>query len=322
MTEMTMVAALNAAFRQEMARDERVVVLGEDVGVNGGVFRVTDGLLRMFPGRVFDTPLAETCIVGAAVGMAAAGLRPVAEIQFDGFLTAAFDQLVSHAARLRNRSRGRFTCPLVVRAPFTGGIHAPEHHSESMEASYAHIPGLVVVMPSTPSEAKGLLAAAIRSPDPVLFLEPKKVYRAIKEDVREEEYAIPLGKARVVQEGTDVTVIAWGAMLVPALQAAGRSSYSCEVIDLRTVSPLDVPCILQSVEKTGRAVVVQEGPHSFGVGAEIAAQLAEKGILHLEAPVERVTAPDVPTPLAKLEGLYLPSAERVGKAIERAMAFR
>lgn len=321
MTEMNLVQAINLALNQEMEKDDRVLVFGEDVGVNGGVFRVTEGLLKKFPNRVFDTPLAETCIVGAGIGLAAYGLRPVAEIQFSGFLPGAWDQLISHAARIRNRSRGRFTCPLVVRAPYSGGIHAPEHHSESMEAVYAHTPGLKVVIPSTPSDAKGLLISAIRDPDPVLFMEPKKIYRAIKDDVPEEEYAIPLGEAKVVREGDDVTVISWGAMLVPALQAANKTSFSCEVLDLRTISPWDARTVLKSVEKTGRAVIVHEAPRTLGMGAEIAATLAERGLLHLKAPIARVTGFDTPMPLSKLENLYLPDAARVTQAIDTVMGF-
>lgn len=321
MAELNLVQAINQALAQEMARDKDVIVFGEDVGMNGGVFRVTEGLQKKFPKRVFDSPLAEGAIVGTAVGLAVYGMKPVCEIQFSGFLPGGFDQLISHASRVRTRTRGRYTCPLVVRTPYSGGIHAPEHHSESMESCYIHVPGLKVVIPSTPSDAKGLLISAIRDPDPVLFLEPKRIYRAVKEDVATEEFTIPLGEAKVAREGTDVTLISWGAMMVPTLQAAEKSCYSCEVIDLRTVSPLDVKAILASVEKTGRAVIVHEAPKTLGLGAEVSALLSEKAILHLKAPLERVTGWDVPYPLFKLEEYYLPSVARIEKAIVRLMGF-
>lgn len=321
MTEMTLVQALNLALKQELETDDQVVLFGEDVGRSGGVFRVSDGLQKRFPARVIDTPLAEGAIVGAAVGMAIYGLKPVAEIQFSGFLPGGFDQLVSHASRIRTRSRGRFSCPLVVRAPYAGGVHAPEHHSESMESCYIHIPGLKLVIPSTPTDAHGLLRSAIQDPDPVVFLEPKRIYRAIKEEVSPENKPIPLGKANVVREGTDVTLLSWGAMMVPALQAANKTSYDCEVIDLRTLSPLDLDAILKSVEKTGRAVIVHEAPRTLGLGAELSALLSEKALLHLKAPLERVTGWDVPYPLYKLENHYLPSAARVEKAINNLMHF-
>ena len=318
---MNLVQAINLALAQEMEKDERVVLLGEDIGVNGGVFRVTEGLLKKFPSRVFDTPLSEAAIIGTSIGLAVYGLRPVCEIQFSGFLPAGFDQMISHAARVRNRSRGRYTCPLVIRAPYSGGIHAPEHHSESMEACYIHVPGIKVVIPSTPSDAKGLLVSAIRDPDPVLFMEPKRIYRAIKEEVPEKEYSIPLGKAKVVREGNDITLIAWGSMTVPAIQAANKSSYSCEVIDLRTVSPLDIDTVIKSVKKTGRAIIVHEAPRTLGLGAEVSALLSEKALLHLKAPLERVTGWDTPFPLYKLEDFYLPNERRVSQAIERMMEF-
>lgn len=324
MAVMTMVQALNLALKQEMARDKSVVLMGEDVGKNGGVFRVTDGLQKQFgEERVIDTPLAELGIVGAAVGMAIAGLRPVVEIQFDGFMYGAFDQLISHAARIRNRSRGVYSCPLVVRAPYGGGIRALEHHSESMEALYAHVPGLKMVIPSSPYEAKGLLVSAIRDPDPVIFYEPKRLYRAIKEEVPEKEYTIPIGKARVMHEGSDVTIVAWGSMLYTALQAREeyKDKYSIELIDVRTISPLDSETIINSVKKTGRCVIVHEAPRSFGAGAEIAAQIAEKALLNLQAPVQRVTGFDTVIPLAKLENYYLPDVKRIGVAIEEVMKF-
>ena len=321
MTTMNIVQAINLALRQEMEDDPSVILLGEDIGVDGGVFRVTEGLLKQFPGRVFDTPLSESGVMGASIGLAVYGLRPVCEIQFSGFLPGAFDQLISHASRIRTRSRGRFTCPLVVRTPYSGGIHAPEHHSESMEAVYIHIPGLKVVVPSNPADAHGLLLSSIRDPDPVLFLEPKRLYRAIKENVSEKSEPVQLGKAKIVKEGTDLTLISWGAMMVPTMQAAERSSHDCEVLDLRTVSPLDFKAILKSVEKTGRAVIVHEAPKTLGLGAEVSALLSEKAIMHLKAPLERVAGWDVPFPLSKLEKYYLPSVGRIEKAIGKLMKF-
>lgn len=321
MEKMNMVQAINMALRQEMEKDASVIVLGEDVGVDGGVFRVTDGLYKKFPGRIVDTPLAESAIVGASIGMAVMGMKPVAEIQFDGFLPPAFDQLLNHASRIRNRSRGRYHVPLVVRVPCSGGIKALEHHSDSPEAYYCHMPGMKVVMPSRPYSAKGLLVSAIRDPDPVLFFEPKRVYRAIKEDVPEEEYAIPIGKAEVVQEGSDVTVVSWGAMLKTVKEAASGMKAGVEIIDLQTLSPLDVDAVIKSVKKTGRCVVVQEAPKTCGLGAEIAALISEKALFSLEAPVLRVAGWDVVTPLPKLEKYYYPDAARVRRAIEKVMGF-
>lgn len=318
---MNIVQAINVALRQEMEKDPDVILLGEDIGVNGGVFRVTEGLLKKFPDRVFDTPLSEAAIVGTSIGLAVYGLKPVCEIQFSGFLPGGFDQLISHASRVRTRTRGRFTCPMVVRVPYSGGIHAPEHHSESMESCYIHIPGIKVVIPSTPSDAKGLLISAIRDPDPVLFMEPKRIYRAVKEEVAEKEFTIPLGEAKLAREGSDLTLISWGAMMIPTLQAADKSSFDCEVIDLRTVSPLDVKTILTSAKKTGRVIIVHEAPRTLGLGAEVSALLSEKAILHLKAPLERVTGFDVPYPLFKLEKFYLPSVGRVEQAIEKLMQF-
>ena len=321
MTVMNMVQAINLALRQEMEKDPSVIVLGEDVGVNGGVFRVTDGLYEKFPGRVIDTPLAESAIVGTSIGMAVNGLKPVAEIQFEGFLYPAFDQLVSHAARIRTRSRGRFHVPMTLRVPYTGGIHAPEHHSESPEALLVHMPGIKVVTPSNPYDAKGLLVSSIRDPDPVVFLEPKRVYRAIKMEVPESEYTIPLEKANVVQEGDDITIISWGAMMKQCNEAIKNMKHSCELIDVRSLSPLDTETIAKSVEKTGRAVVVHEAWRSCGMGAEIASQIMEKVFLSREAPVARVTGPDVPVPLAKLEGYFIPTVEKITEAINRTVAF-
>jgi pyruvate/2-oxoglutarate/acetoin dehydrogenase E1 component len=325
LSKLNLVQAINQALCHEMERNPDLVLLGEDIGRDGGVFRVTDGLIERFGDRrVVDTPLSESGIVGAAIGMAAYGLTPVVEIQFMGFIYAAMEQLISHAARLRTRTRGRYTCPLVVRAPYGGGIHAPEHHSESTEAFFVHTPGLKVVVPSTPAEAKGLLLSSIRDPDPVLFLEPAKIYRSIKEEVPEGEYSIPLGQARVVLEGKDVTLIAWGAMLHPALKAADQMAgkgVEAEVIDLRTLSPLDSATLLQSVEKTGRAVIVHEAPRTCGLGAEIAAQLCEKALLSLEAPVVRVAGFDTPIPLPKMEKHYLPDVDQIVEAIEQVVAF-
>ncbi len=320
MARLTMVQAINLALQEEMARDDRVIVLGEDVGRDGGVFRVTEGLLDRFGSeRVIDTPLAESAIVGAAIGMAAYGLRPVAEIQFLGFLYGAFDQLFSHAARLRGRSRGRFTCPLVVRTPYGGGIKAPELHEESTEAFFCHMPGIKVVVPSGPYTAKGLLLAALRDPDPVLFLEPTRLYRLLREEVPEGEYTVPLGTARVAREGAGVTVIAWGSMLERVLKAVGP--YDAEVIDLLTLNPFDSATILASVRKTGRVVIVQEAVKTGGFGAEIAATIAEEAILSLRGPILRVAAPDVTMPLPKLEDSYLPTAEQIARAVEEVMRY-
>jgi pyruvate dehydrogenase E1 component beta subunit len=325
MAKLTMVEAINLALRQEMEKDARVLILGEDVGKNGGVFRVTQGLFDIFgETRVVDTPLSESAIVGAAIGMAVYGLRPVAEIQFEGFVYASMEQLADHAGRIRTRSRGRYHCPLVVRLPYGGGIRAPEHHSDSNEAYFVHTPGIKVVVPSTPYEAKGLLIAAIRDPDPVVFMEPKKIYRSLREEVPEEEYLIPLGQSRLVLEGSDVTLITWGAMLQPTLQAATlmeENGTGAEVIDLRTLSPLDMDGIVESVKKTHRAVVVQEAPATCGVGAEIIARINEKALTHLEAPVARVTGFDTVMPLPKLEKHYLPNAERVIEAVDRVLNF-
>jgi len=325
MTKLNMVEAINLALREEMERDNRVVVLGEDVGREGGVFRVTDGLQEKFgPDRIVDTPLAESGIVGTAMGMAVYGLRPVAEIQFDGFLYPCLDQITNHIGRIRNRSRGRFTCPLVIRVPYGGGIHAPEHHSESPEAILAHTPGIKVVIPSTPYEAKGLLVSSIRDPDPVLFLEPKRIYRAIREEVPEGDYSIPLGKARLVQEGKDVTVVAWGAMVREVLNASEQlkgDKISVEVIDLRTISPIDIEAIVNSIRKTGRCVIVHEAPKTCGLGAEIIALINEKVLLSLQAPIERVTGFDVPVPLLKLEHYYLPNPKRIVMAVKKVMSF-
>lgn len=321
----TMAQAINQALAGEMERDGRVVILGEDVGVDGGVFRITDGLVDKFGReRVIDTPLAESAGVGVAIGMAALGLRPVVEIQFMGFIYPAFNQIVSHVARLRNRTRGRFTVPLVIRTPYGAGVRALEHHSESTEAFFCHIPGLTVVVPSTPYDAKGLLVAAIRGEDPVLFLEPTRLYRAEKQDVPDEAYEVPIGKARVAREGNDLTIIAWGAMVPVAERAAvlaAESGWSAEVIDLRTLSPMDRETVVGSVKKTGRVLVVHEAPKTCGLGAEIAAIIGEKALLSLEAPVLRITGWDITPPLPKGEDVYYPNPERVFRGIRRLMEF-
>ena len=321
---LTLVQAVRDGLYGELERDDEVIVMGEDVGENGGVFRATQGLIEEFgPDRVIDTPLAESGIVGTAIGMAAHGLRPVPEMQFSGFMYPAFDQLVSHAARLRTRSRGRFTCPMTVRAPYGGGIRAPEHHSESKEAFYVHEPGLKVVVPSTPGDAKGLLAASICDPDPVVFLEPKLIYRAFREDVDSDTYTVPLGEAAVPREGEDVTVVTWGAMARPTLQAAEELApdVDAEVIDLRTLSPMDTDTIVESFEKTGRAVVVHEAPKSGGLAGEIAATLQEEALLYQEAPIQRVTGFDTPFPLYALEDYYLPEPARIKDRITDAVDF-
>jgi len=318
------VQAVTMGLRQELARDKNVVVLGEDVGVNGGVFRATDGLQKEFgPERVIDTPLAELGIVGISIGMAVNGLRPVAEIQFSGFMYAAFDQLLTHAGRIRMRSRGRYSCPLVVRAPYGGGIRALELHCESGEALFSHIPGLKMVIPSNPYDTKGLLASAIRDPDPVIFYEPMRIYRAIKQDIPEKEYFVPIGKANVAQEGDDLTLIVWGAMIKTCQDAIEKlnNKYSVELIDLRTINPYDAETIISSVKKTGRCVIVHEAIRTSGFAAELIAAINEKALLSLEAPVVRVTSPDVPFPLAKLENTFLPDVNRVIKGIEKVMGF-
>lgn len=321
---LTLVQAVRDGLHTEMAQDDDVIVMGEDVGKNGGVFRATEGLYDEFgENRVVDTPLAESGIVGTAIGMAAYGMRPVPEIQFMGFIYPAFDQIVSHAARLRTRSRGRYTCPLVIRAPYGGGIRAPEHHSESTEAMFVHQPGLKVVIPSTPYDTKGLLTSAIRSPDPVLFLEPKLIYRAFREEVPEESYEVPIGEAAVRREGSDISVYTWGAMTRPTLEAAENlaGEIDVEVVDLRTLSPLDEETIVDSFTKTGRAAVVHEAPKTGGLGAEITATLQEEALLYQEAPVERITGFDTPFPLYALEDYYLPEPARIEDGIRNAVEF-
>ena len=322
MANLTLVQAINLALIQEMEKDDRVLLLGEDIGLNSGVFRVTEGLHQRFGGdRVVDSPLAESGIVGTAIGLAMGGLRPVAEIQFEGFLGPAFDQITNQAARISNRTRGQLTCPLVLRVPVGGGIHAPEHHSDSPEAIYTHTPGLKVVMPSSPYDAKGLLISAIRDPNPVIFFEPKRIYRAFREEVPEDEYTIPIGEARTVCEGDELTMVSWGAAVIQCMNAIEQSGRSIELIDLRTISPIDMDTVAHSVRKTGRCVVVHEAPKTCGLGAEIAAGVMEHCFLHLEAPVQRVCGFDTLMPYYKLELEYLPDAERISKAINEAMAY-
>ncbi|MCB9836640.1 MAG: alpha-ketoacid dehydrogenase subunit beta [Phycisphaera sp.] len=324
MATLNLVQAINLALQQEMAKDDRVIILGEDVGPNGGVFRVTEGLHAQFGDeRVIDTPLAESGIIGTAIGMAMNGLRPVPEIQFEGFLGPAYDQIVNHAARSRSRSRGAITVPLTIRVPVGGGIHAPELHSDSPEAIYAHSPGIKVVMPTTPYDAKGLLISAIRDPDPVIFFEPKRVYRSFREEVPEDEYTIPIGEAKVVSEGDDLTVVTWGASLFQCIEALDNApdDVSIELIDLRTIDPFDMDTIAASVEKTGRCVVVHEAAMTCGLGAEISSRVQERCFLHLEAPVQRVTGFDTLMPYYKLENEYLVNAKRVGLAIRETLAY-
>ncbi len=325
MSQITLIEAVTQAMHYEMGQDPNVVVFGEDVGTNGGVFRATAGLIEAYgPERVIDTPLAESMIAGLAIGMSCQGIKAVAEFQFLGFIYPAFDQIISHASRMRNRTRGRLHCPLVFRAPYGGGIHAPEHHSESTEAIFAHIPGLRVVIPSSPARAYGLLLAAIRNPDPVIFLEPKRIYRIAKQDVPDNGEALPLDTCFILEEGNDITLISWGASMHETLQAAKKlreQGISPEVIDLGTIKPLDSQTILSSVEKTGRCVIVHEACRTGGVGAEIAAILAEEGLTSLMAPVKRVTGYDTIMPYFKLEKSYLPSVEKILKAAKQTMEF-
>lgn len=319
MADITLVEAVTQALAYELSQDENVIVFGEDVGKNGGVFRATVGLQERFgEHRVFDSPLAESMIAGLAVGMSVQGLKPVAEFQFMGFIYPAMNQIISHAARMRNRTRGRLHCPIVFRAPFGGGIRAPEHHSESTEALFTHIPGLQVVVPSSPKRAYGLLLGAIRNPDPVIFLEPKRIYRLVKQPVEDDGKALPLGKCFTLQEGNDVTLISWGASMHETLQAArqlGDEGVSCEVIDVATIKPLDIETILGSVEKTGRCVIVHEGAKTCGVGAEISAQIMENCLADLQAPVQRITGYDVVMPYFQLEKHYLPSVARIKDSV-------
>lgn len=325
MAEVNLVQAINMALAYEMEHDPAVVVLGEDVGVNGGVFRATVGLQSRFgKERVLDTPLAEALIAGMSIGMAAQGLKPVAEIQFAGFIYPTLDQIINHAARLRHRTRGRITCPMVLRSTYGAGIHAPEHHSESPEVLFAHIPGVRVVIPSSPLRAYGLLLAAIRDPDPVIFLEPARLYRLFKQEVPDDGEAMPLDACFVVRQGRDVTLVSWGASLYEtqaAADALAQSGISAEVIDVATLKVLDMNAIVESVGRTGRCVIVHEAPRCAGFGAEIAANLAEHGLLSLLAPVQRVTGYDVVTPLPRLESQFIPSVKRIVDSVRRTMEF-
>ncbi|GAB4258452.1 MAG: alpha-ketoacid dehydrogenase subunit beta [Deferrisomatales bacterium] len=325
MARRNIVSAIHLALDQEMARNDRIVLLGEDVGGEGGVFRVTEGLQAKYGAeRVVDTPLAEAGIVGTAVGLALGGMLPVPEIQFEGFLYPALNQLCNHVARYRTRTRGGRPVRLVLRCPWGGGIRAPEHHSDAPETLLVHTPGLTVVTPSTPYDAKGLMTAALRHPDPVVYCEPKRIYRAIKQEVPEEDYTVPIGKAAVVREGQDATVVAWGALVREALGAAdllAGEGIGAEVIDLRTLAPMDTATVVASVHKTGRLVVAHEAPRTLGLGAELAARVTEKALTSLLAPVERVTGFDTVVPLAKLEPHYLPDAERIAEGVRRAVGF-
>jgi len=324
MAKMTMVEAINMAHAWEMAHDPSVVVLGEDVGANGGVFRATVGLQQRFgAARVQDTPLAEGLIAGAAIGLAAQGIKPVAEIQFMGFIYPAIDQIASHMARLRNRTRGRLTCPLVLRMPHGGGIHAPEHHSESLEALLCHHPGLRVVCPSSPARAYGLLLAAIRAPDPVIFLEPVRLYRFARQQIEDDGRALPIDSCFVLREGTDLTIVTWGAMTVECLKAAEQlagEAISCEIVDVASLAPIDFDTILDSVVKTGRLLIVHEAPRTCGLGAEIAATVAEQALYDLLAPIRRVTGYDTIMPLYRLEYDYIPSLARIVDGIRATLA--
>ncbi|HYF91442.1 MAG TPA: alpha-ketoacid dehydrogenase subunit beta [Symbiobacteriaceae bacterium] len=326
MAKMTLIQAINDALKTAMRRDSSVLVMGEDVGVNGGVFRATDGIHTEFgPDRAIDTPLAESGFVGAAFGMAVYGLKPVVEIQFDGFLAPAQEHLVNHIARIRHRSRGRFTCPLVLRIPAFGGIKALEHHSESIENWYVNNPGLKIVVPSNPYDAKGLLLAAIEDPDPVMFFEPKRLYRAFRAEVPEEYYTVPIGRAAIVREGQDMTILTYGVHVHTALEAAEKAAaernWQAEVVDLRSLNPLDLDTIIGSVRKTGRVVIVTEAPRSGGFHSELIAQINDHALEYLEAPVARVTGFDVPMPYLLSEDLYIPDAGRVVDAMTTVRGF-
>lgn len=323
MPEVTLIDALTMAMAWELEHDPRVVILGEDVGVNGGVFRATAGLQQRFgENRVYDTPLAEGMIAGVSVGMATQGMRPIAEIQFMGFIYPCVDQIINHAGRFRNRTRGRLSCPMVLRAPYGGGIHAPEQHSESTEALFAHMPGVRVVIPSSPARAYGLLLAAIRDPDPVIFLEPKRIYRLNKQVVEDNGKALPMDVCYILREGSDITLVTWGAMTFETMKAAeqtAKSGVSCEVIDLASISPIDYETILESVEKTGRLVIIHEAARACGVGAEIAAIVAEKGMYHLKGPIRRMTGYDVVMPYFRREMDYMPSVKKITDTIKQTL---
>ena len=321
MAKLNIIEAINLALKQEMKRDKNIILMGEDVGEDGGVFRVTDGLYKLSGNdRVLDTPLTEQGIIGTAIGMSIVGLKPICEIQFEGFIYTAVDQIINHLARIRNRTRGKFNCPIVIRCPIGGGIKALEHHSDSPESLFIHMPGIKVILPSTPYDAKGLLIAAIRDPDPVIFFEPKKIYRAIKEEVPEEDYIVEIGKAKIRKEGKDVTLITYGSSVKTAMEAVEHmSGIDVEVIDLRTLSPLDDKTIIESVKKTGKVVIVHEAVKTLGLAAEIIARINEKAFYSLEAPIERVTAPDIIVPLPKNEDKYMINQQKIINAVNRVI---
>lgn len=324
--KLTIIQAIMEAMDQKLADDQRVMLLGEDIGVNGGVFRATDGLLEKYgPERIVDTPLAEAGIIGSAIGLSMNGMIPIVEIQFLAFIYPGFEQIVSHAARMRYRTRGQYHVPMVIRTPYGAGIRGPELHSESVETFFAHVPGLKVVAPSSPYDAKGLLISAIEDPDPVIFLEPTKIYRAFKEEVPEEMYRVPIGKAKVAREGNDLSIFAWGAMVRVAEDAAKQiereRGWSCEVVDLRTIYPLDREAIVKSVKKTGRALVVHEAHKTAGMGAEIISIINDEALIYLKAPVKRIAGFDVPVPQFSIEDDYLPTSERVRQGIEQTIQF-
>jgi len=324
MAAITLIEAITQALAYEMRHDESVLVLGEDVGINGGVFRATAGLQQIFGDqRVLDTPLDETTIAGLTVGLATQGMKPIAEAQFDGFMYPMVDHIICHAARMRYRTRGRLTCPMVLRVPWGGGIRAPEHHSEANESIFTNVPGLRVVMPSSPQRAYGLLLAAIRDPDPVIFFEPKRIYRQYKEEVPDDGEALPLDVCFVLRDGSDVTLVSWGSQIKETLETAdalAKEGISAEVIDVACLKPLDFDTILQSVKKTGRCVIIHEAAKTAGFGAEIAARLAEEALYDLQAPVERVTGYDTHIPLFRLEMKYLPSVEKILAAVKRCLS--
>jgi pyruvate dehydrogenase E1 component beta subunit len=320
--QMNMVSALNNALEISMRENDNAVILGEDVGKDGGVFRVTDGLYSKFgERRVIDTPLGESGIIGASIGMALSGLHPVPEMQFAGFMFLAFGQLVNHAARYRSRTRSRMSVPMVVRTPVSGGVRTLEHHSESPEVLYSHIGGLIVVEPSNPYDAKGLMIKAMRMQDPVVFLEPTKLYRLFKQEVPEEAYEVPIGKANVVREGDDLTIISYGTMVNVVNKVVEQKKVSAQVIDLRTINPLDEATIIEAAKKTGRVMIVHEAPLGFGVGAEISARIAEKAIFELDAPIMRIASPSLPYPFPGYEQYYIPNEVKVSKAIDKLLSF-
>jgi len=325
MAEMTLLQAINATLKQQLEKDEKVVVFGEDAGFEGGVFRVTAGLQKEFgEDRVFDTPIAEAAILGSSVGMAVNGLKPVAEIQFSGFMFPGYNQIATHMARFRNRSRGKYNLPITIRMPYGGGVRALEHHSESLETLFAHIPGLKLVIPSTPYDAKGLLTAAIQDPDPVIFFEPKRIYRAFKQEVPEKEYKVEIGKARVAKKGNDLTVVAWGAMMretEKALKALEKDNISVELIDLRTIAPMDSETVVKSVKKTGRLLVVQEAVKTLGIASELISRVNEEAFLYLEAPPARVTGHDITVPLPKGEHHHMVDEKRIAHAIKKLASY-